>query len=164
MIKLTLKDGCVVDFRNECEDLNTENMVQALFDGETSAREGVDDAENHQDYIVLNDEIEFPESYVEVVKAAWTDDAPEHLQGYVLDRMNAEGVSWVFSMAEGNNTIEKPYEVVSGHWHAFHEAVQEQINLEGLGFVFGNGFCLSTTLDFVVREIVRGYLREIDLY
>ena len=165
MIKLTLKDGQVVKFYNAEQDLNTQGMLEALFDGECSAREGEYNAECTQDYIVLNDEIEFPECYVPVIKAKWDDTEPDTtLHEYVLDRLNAEGVSWAFAWAEGSNTVDKPISVITEYFLGFEEAVNIQINLDGLDFVIGNHFCLSTLLDLVVREIVRQYLREVDLY
>ena len=97
----------------------------------------------------------------QIVSAQWIDaDPPTSFHGFVLDYMNKSDIAQVFNVAEGNPDSHKVMEAIANYFHGFQEAVDGLIKADGLEFVFGNGFCLTTLFDLVVREIIRDYLRK----
>lgn len=100
-----------------------------------------------------------------IIKAEWVDDDAETtMHDWVINYFNAEGVDAAFSLAEGNSPTKHLYTLLAdGYGNGFQEAVNNQINLDGLDCVIGNEFCLETLWDLVTREIAREYLREHDL-
>ena len=56
------------------------------------------------------------------------------------------------------------WDVLSSEYVGFEEAVDLEINSEGLEFVFRNSFSFYNLFSYIVREIVREYLREHELY
>ena len=96
-----------------------------------------------------------------IVSAKWVDENPEtDFHTYVLAYMNNTDINQIVNVAEGTPDTHKYMEAISNHLHGFEEAVDDLIKTDGLEFVFGNGFCLTTLFDLVVREIVRDYLRK----
>lgn len=165
MLQLTLTDGQVVKFDNFDESLDAD-MLDPLFAGDCSARKDKDD--NSLDYIELTRyvwEQEEQDKYMRVVKSEWIDDFPEtNLHEYVLDELNTNQSDWAFSWANGENSIDKPIGFITEHWRGFQDAVNAQINLDGLEHVIGFDFDLSRILNLVITEIVQSYLRAVNLY
>lgn len=168
MLELTLATEETVEFDNFDDSIGDAEMLDALFASKCSTREGGALSEDlNADYILLNSSVsaDIREAYIPVIKAEWVDDFPDtSLHEYVLDELNSQGADWAMSWADGENGIDKPIGFITEHWQGFHEAVNNQINLDGTDFVLGNEFDLSTMLDLVIREIVRYYLRAINLY
>ena len=152
-IKITLETSKTQVLRNEIIGIEEESVVASLFDGDLCLVDNriVDGTENAD--------------ALRITHAEWFDDSQEtSFHGHVLDRMNAEGISTVFAWADGEVDEAMIVSTIGDYYHGFQEAVNEQINLDGLEFVFGNGFNLNTLFNLVFREIVRAYLREHNLY
>lgn len=112
-IRLTLEDGRIIPFNNDEESLNTEGMLCALFNGETSAREGKpvpEDWDGEEDYICLHDEIweNNQQYYVKVVSAKWSfsSTAPfgeyNDFKQYIENWMNENewGIKGIFNLLQ----------------------------------------------------------------
>ena len=148
-IKFEQSDPIVLE--GKIRGIDTQKDLESLFDGES----------------YLNGS--FVETYAEddeaeqIISAEWVDDAPEtQVHEYVLDYV-LNDMSKTFSVARGDDAVAKPREWLNKYWSGFHEVVEEQINLEGLEFVFGNGFDLTILINLVVREVTREYLREYEI-
>lgn len=104
-------------------------------------------------------------SYVRILQAEWIDtDPPTSFHNYVLEMMNAESPDTVMDIAEGGDGTYRIWEALDSYSNGFEEAVNREINSEGLEFVFGNGFSFYNLFSFIVREIVREYLYKHELY
>lgn len=165
MLQLTLENAEEVRFDNFDASVDAD-VLDSLFAGKCSARKDKED--NSLDYIALTSfvwEQEEQDNYTEVVKAEWIDDFPEtNLHEYVLDELNANKSDWAFSWANGANSIDKPIGFITEYWRGFQDAVNAQINLDGLEHVIGFDFDLSKILNLVITEIVQSYLRAVNLY
>lgn len=152
-IKITLETGETQVLRDEISGIEEESGVASLFDGDLFLVDNriVDGTEN----------TDAPR----ITHAEWFDDSQDtSFHGYVLDRMNTESIDAIFRWADGDVDEAMIVSTIGDYYHGFQEAVNEQINLDGLEFVFGNGFNLDTLFNLVFREIVRAYLREHNLY
>lgn len=156
-IKLTLEGGRHVLCTEAISGVESEEELQQLFDGDCyyDIKTGY----------IETDGAEASDESVSVVCAKWIDKEPDtSFHCHVLDRMNVEGISAVFSWAEGETDEAMIVSTIGDYYQGFQAAVNNQINLDGLEFVFGNGFCLDTLFNLIFREIVREYLREHELY
>ena len=154
-IKITLENGDTLTYTDTIEGITEQSDLASLFSGE-SYLDGVR-IERHVDKD--NDGV------LRITHAEWLDDCQEtSFHGYVLDRMNAEGVDSVFCWADGEMNESRVLTEMVNYYHGFQEAVNNLINLDGLEFVFGNGYDHHILFNLVSREIVREYLREHDLY
>ena len=101
MVKLTLADGRVIDFKNVAEHVQTEKILVSLFSGDCSVREGKNAADCTDDYLMVTNELwrkvetEYRECYVVVESAKWTFAETPFAQ-YVQDWMNKRGIEDVF--------------------------------------------------------------------
>ncbi len=169
MIRLTLTTGEIVTVEWD-NGITTNEELDSVFSGTACVDRnngdpnvhnmlfGVAEDENLEDYSVHGD-------YVRVTSAKWVDgDPPNSFHGYVIDYMNTQGIKTLFDIADGNDPAYKIMDAISNYTMGFEEAVEELINDDGLEFVFGNRFSLYNLFSLVVREIVREYLRGIDMY
>lgn len=153
--------------------IHEQSDVESIFKG-TAWIAGVfdeDDSSVSLDFsdmlFSVNNVEDFPSihgAYYRITKGEWYDEEPDTaFHGYVLDRMNESGEA-AFCIAEQGLSPIREVEIIRSYYHGFHEAVNNQINLDGVDFVIGNEFSLNSIIDLVAREIARCYLRELDLY
>ena len=153
-IEITLEQGHTEILQGAIRGIETETDLTALFEGECYL-----DGSWIEFYVDKdNDDAQ------RITDVRWVDDTPDtSFHGYVIDYMNNQGVSAVFSIAKGEDQSYKVWDVMRDYYQGFQEAVNNLINLEGLDFVFDNGFCYHKLFSLVVQEIVRDYLREHEL-
>ena len=148
-IQIHFEHSDPITLEDEIRGINTDEELAQLFEGEC--------------YLsgAWIETCQIDDDADQIVSAHWVDaDPPTSFHGYVLDYMNNTDIAQIISVAEGNSDSHKVMEAIANYFHGFQEAVDDLIKTDGLEFVFGNGFCLTTLFDFVVREIIRDYLRK----
>jgi len=156
-LKLTLIDGETETFTEYIGGLDYISELDRVFKGETWLEDG-------EPYILYDPDPD-KKDLRQIVKAEWVDADPEtSFHGYVLEMMNRETPTALMDIADGNDGTHKIWDALQSYSNGFEEAVDNLIKYDGIEFVFGNSFSFHTLFSLVVREIVRDYLREHELY
>lgn len=174
-IKLFIEDGATMTLRDENNAIVAVPDLESIFGG----RAYIDKREstptkmaaynpNNMLFGVTPDEDlgEYPGNYKRIKHAVWIDAAPPtSFHTWVLGLMNRETPNVVMQLAEGEDVvIYNMWDVLATEYGGFEEAVTREIKNEGLEFVFGDSFDMDRLFRYIVREIVREYLREHNLY